>query len=312
MDYYLAPLEGITTYIYRNAYHKYFYPADKYFMPFITPNQKGKFAAKEMRELIPEHNAGKVVIPQILTNKSVDFIETSKKLKEWGYKEINLNLGCPSGTVVAKGKGSGFLADPIALNRFLEEIFMAGITDISIKTRLGKDEADEFETLMKIYNKYPLKELIIHPRVQKDYYKGTPDLETFKSALDKSKSPVCYNGDICCVEDLHHIQTTFKELDTVMIGRGILMDPGLLGKFHEDSSCDKEKLKGFHDEVLYGYQKILSGDKTVLFKMKELWYYMISMFEDSKKYGKKIKKTEKLAEYEKIVAQLFSDCRIII
>ncbi len=300
MQYYLAPLEGITTYVYRNAYHKYFRKMDKYFTPFIVPHKDKKFNARELKELAPEHNDGLHVVPQLLTNKAEDFLKTAKDIVQMGYDEINLNLGCPSKTVVTKKKGSGFLEYPEELDRFLDEIYEKADFKISVKTRIGKDSPDEFYKLLKIYNKYPIEELTIHPRVQTDYYQNTPNLDMFKLAYEESKNPICYNGDIRKNSDLLNLTHQFPNLKQVMIGRGIIHNPGLL------TDLNKETLLSFHNMILDEYIKISSGERNVLFKMKELWFYMLSLFEDTDKIGKKIKKTERLKEYESIIDMLFS------
>ncbi len=183
MKYYLAPMEGITGYIYRNSYEKFFNNIDKYFTPFIVPNKSTSLKTKELRDILPENNKGMNIVPQLLTNDSEAFIITARKLQQLGYNEINLNLGCPAGTVVSKNRGSGFLAKREELDIFLDEIFKIDDMKISIKTRIGKDSPEEFYELIKIYNKYPMEELIIHPRTQKDFYGNKPDLDVFKDAL---------------------------------------------------------------------------------------------------------------------------------
>lgn len=311
MKYYFAPLEGIGGYIYRNAYEKFFpNNIDKYFTPFIVPNQSRSLKTKELRDILPENNNGLNIIPQILTNDSEGFITTSKKLKQLGYNEVNLNLGCPSGTVVSKFRGSGFLAKTEELDRFLEEIFKIQDMKISIKTRLGMDSADEFYELMKIYNKYPMEELIIHPRTRQDFYGNTPNMEIFKEALNNSKNTICYNGDIFGVRDYEKFIKECPSIDRIMIGRGILANPGLMGEIKEGRIVDKNTLKAFHDEVCTGYREVLSGDINVLFRMKELWSYMIGMFENSEKVAKKIKKEKTLNEYNVIVSRLFAEHNI--
>ena len=311
MKYYLAPMEGITGYIYRNSYNKYFNNIDKFFTPFITPNTSKSFKTKELRDLLPENNEGLNVVPQILTNDSEGFISTAKKLKELGYNEINLNLGCPSGTVVSKYRGSGFLAKREELDKFLDEIFKMDDMKISIKTRIGKDKPEEFYELINIYNKYPLEELIIHPRTREDFYGNKPNLEIFKDALSLSKSSVCYNGDIFTVKDYNNFIDCFPSVEKIMIGRGILANPGLLDDIKESKSLDKEKLKEFHNEIFMNYRKVFNGDKNALYRMKQLWAYMIYIFSDNKKYIKKIKKAQRLEDYNEAVLSLFKEQEII-
>lgn len=310
MKIYLAPLEGITGWIFRSAVHECFGGFDKYFVPFIRPNQMGHLSAREKKDILPEHNTGMRTVPQILTNRADDFLRTAEKLKDFGYEEVNLNLGCPSKTVVTKGRGAGFLPDPAGLDRFLGEIFEKSPVRISLKTRLGMEDASEFMALMKIYNKYPAEELIIHPRVQKDFYKNTPDLQAFARAADISRIPVCYNGDIFSVEDYERFTERFPGTDRVMTGRGVLKDPSLARKLRGGRGADKEELRRFHDILYAGYCEEMSGDRTILYKMKELWTYLAPLFSDSKKYAKKIKKAEKCIVYEQIIEDFFAETEV--
>lgn len=311
MKYYLAPMEGITRYIYRNAYDKYFNNVDKYFTPFVVPNTSRNLKTKEMLDILPENNKGLNIVPQILTNDGQGFIDTARKIQQLGYEEINLNLGCPSGTVVSKGRGSGFLAHKEELDRFLEEIYKIDDMKISIKTRLGKDNPEEFYDLIKIYNKYPLEELIIHPRTREDFYGNKPNLEIFKDALELSTNPVCYNGDIFTDEDYKKLTLKFPKLDSVMLGRGLIANPGLIDEIKSNKLLNEDILKSFHDDVLNGYLNLLKDDKNTLFKMKEVWSYMIYIFSDNKKYAKKIKKAQKLKDYNEVIESLFREQKIV-
>lgn len=311
MKYYLAPMEGITGHIYRNVYEKYFHNIDKYFTPFIVPNQSLSLKTKELRDLLPENNEGLNVVPQILTNDAEGFILTANKLKQLGYDEINLNLGCPAGTVVSKKRGSGFLAYPDELDKFLDEIYKISDMKISIKTRLGKERPEEFYNLIEIYNKYPLEELIIHPRTREDFYGNIPNLKMFKEALSLSKHPICYNGDIFTTENYNEIVKGFPEIDKVMLGRGVLANPGLIGEIRENNFISKEVLKEFHDEIFENYTILLNEDKNAMYRMKELWGYMSHIFTDNKKYYKKIKKAQKAKDYREAVSRLFEEQEII-
>lgn len=307
MHLYLAPLEGITGWIYRGAVHDCFGGFDRYFIPFIKPNQNGHFSSREKKDVLPEHNKGIEAVPQILTNQVEDFLRTADKLRQvYGYTEINLNLGCPSKTVVVKGRGSGFLAEPDMLDRFLDQIFESCSLEISVKTRLGMEDPEEFLDLIKIYNRYPMKELIIHPRVQKDFYKNTPRLDLFAEAAQISTNPVCYNGDLRSVEDVRRFRERFPEIDRVMLGRGVLADPALAREIRGGKPADKEELRTFHDRIYAAYCEEMSGDRTILYKMKELWFYLAPILSEHKKYAKKIKKCERCTVYEQIVNEFFA------
>lgn len=311
MKYYMAPMEGITGYIYRNAYHNYFHPMDKYFTPFLVPNQCRTFKSRELNEILPAHNEGLNVVPQIMSNKAEDFLFTVEKLKAFGYQEVNLNLGCPSKTVVSKGRGSGFLANPELLDRFFDQVFQKNDIHISVKTRIGKEQPEEFERLLSIYNQYPIKELIIHPRVQLDFYKNHPNLEVFSDAIENSHIPVCYNGDIFTPKDYDSLAAAYPNLEMLMLGRGILMNPGLVDDLQGNNKKQLIQIRKFHDQIYDQYQQVLSGERNVLFKMKEVWFFLHHIFADADKFAKKIRKSQHLKEYEDIVNRLFTEKKLV-
>lgn len=257
-------------------------------------------------------------MPQLLTNNPQDFITTAVKLGELGYREINLNLGCPSRTVVTKYRGSGFLAKPGELDAFFAEVFSAcggegslGEMQISVKTRLGVEEPEEFFRLLDIYNKYPLKELIIHPRTQRDFYSGPVHMDLFAYGAEHSRCPVCYNGDIRTVEDMRALEERFPALDRVMIGRGLLVDPALHLQLRGGRMPDRAALRTFHDRIYDWYRQEMPGARPVLFKMKELWAYMGQLFEDGRRPLKKIRKAERTEAYEAAVEELFRECHTV-
>lgn len=309
MKYYFAPMEGITWYVYRNAHYAVFPGIEKYYTPFIVPSSKRDLRSREFRDIMPENNGNGIpLVPQILTNKWEDFLAAARLIKSLGYDEVNLNLGCPSGTVTAKGKGSGFLKDPKKLEEFLDQVCSALDMKLSVKTRIGVEEPEEFFRLLEVYNKFSLELLIIHPRVQKDYYKNKPNRCVFGEAMKISKNPVCYNGDIFNAADLKELISDFSEIEDVMIGRGLVADPGLVKKLLTGKPAELQEMKAFHNMVYEGYKLIMSGDRNVLFRMKELWSYMANTFQDSQKFWKKIKKAERLPAYEKAVEELFCSC----
>lgn len=312
---YMAPMEGITNYVYRNAYHQYFHPMDKYFTPFISAKPNKRLSSKEINEISPETNKGMCIVPQIMTKNAQDFMQTAEILMDYGHTELNLNLGCPSGTVTAKGKGAGFLGEPEQLDRFLNEIFEQLANHhvkLSIKTRIGTDYKEEWPRLMEIYNQYPMEELIIHPRLLIDYYKNTPHLDVYQQAIESAKMPLCYNGDLFTVECYQKITERFPKTDTFMYGRGLIADPGLVSAIREEKSLDKATLRAFHDAIYAQYKEMMSGERNVLFRMKELWAHMIGIFENSEKYAKKIKKSQKCSEYDAAVSSLFAEQELLV
>lgn len=312
MKYYFAPLEGITGYIFRNAYETYFNrQVDAYFTPFIAPSINRCINPKEKRDILPEHNQNIKTIPQILTNQAEVFIKTARELQEFGYEEVNLNLGCPSGTVVSKHRGAGFLEDPEALDRFFEVVFEGCNSKISIKTRIGMDDPEEFYDLLTVYNRYPFSEVIIHPRVREDYYKNKPNVEMFGEAIKNSPHSLCYNGDIFTVSDYKNITELFPTLDKVMLGRGLLRNPALVRQIKGGAPLQKEECRAFHDRLVADYKEVMSGDKNVLFKMKELWSYLAYSFSNPEKYIKKIRKADRMCDYLAVVDGLFAEQELV-
>ena len=310
MRIYFAPMEGITNYIFRNAFNEIYGHIDKFFAPFISPSEKYAMTPRERKDVTPENNKGKYLVPQILTCSSDCFIKAAKELHCMGYTEVNLNLGCPSGTVCAKGKGAGFLPETIALRRFLEDIYSYSESEnikISIKTRLGYFDPDEFYDLVEIFNDYPVSELIIHPRIRSDFYKGEPRKEYYAYALEHAKCPLVYNGNIFTCEDYQNLSVSFgSSLDTIMAGRGLLSDPSLADKLKGlTTQTDLTKLRRLHDTLYHEYQKVLSPDINVLYKMKELWPYWQPLFDGKDRDFKLLQKTKKCMEYEDIVSRIF-------
>ena len=300
--FYFAPLEGITTYIYRNLHHQWFGGMDKYFTPFVSPTSNRDFKSRAKKDVIPEHNMDIPVVPQILSNRSDEFLYTAERLAEYGYTEINLNLGCPSGTVVSKGRGSGFLTDLDGMDRFLYDIYENCPVPLSVKTRIGRYEPEEFTEILKIYNKYPIHELTIHPRVRDDFYKNIPNWDVFEYALEHSVNPVCYNGDLCTIEDYERFCERFPTVDRIMIGRGLIGNPGLVHEIQTGEPVRLEEVSDFMWALKEAYQECMA-DNPVLFKMKEIWVYLAELYPQGERLWKKIKKARRLSDYENIMRQ---------
>ena len=259
----LAPMEGITGYVYRNALKRCYGGVARFYSPFISPGHAGAGITKrDRRDILPENNAGVPLIPQLLTNNAEDFLYAAEILRDYGYKELNLNLGCPSGTVTAKKKGSGFLTELPALRHFFEEVFrnLPADTKLGVKTRLGVKDPAEFPAILEIYNDFPLSELIVHPRIQKEFYRGTVHLDMFSLAAEGAKMPLGYNGDLIDEEDIDRILERFPAVSHIMLGRGLLRDPMLPARYlrrlrgEAALSAEEEKRQrhAFHAALLQG------------------------------------------------------------
>ena len=300
MQYYFAPMEGLTDSIYRRAHHTYFSGVDRYYMPFLSPTIHRTLTHREDWELPMADSVDFQAVPQVLTKVAEDFLWAARVCRDRGYDEVNLNVGCPSGTVVSKGKGSGMLRDLDHLDRFLEEIFQESVLPISIKTRLGIENSEEFPKILEIYNRYPIKELTIHPRVRKQFYNGTVDMEMFRYAAQNSRNPLCYNGDITSVAQINKLQLEFPMVESVMIGRGLVADPGLLC-----GGTEIKALEQFMNALLEEYTVSFGGARNAMFRLKENWGLLHPRFEGVDKLWKRLRKTTDLEEYKAITAEIF-------
>lgn len=306
MQYYFAPLEGLTDSIYRDVHHKHFPGIHRYYTPFLSPTVHRSLTNKELREIPPANELEYEVVPQVLTKNPEDFLWLTQQCADLGYREINLNLGCPSGTVTAKGKGSGMLATPEILQEFLDHIFRDTPLPISIKTRIGFTSSNEFPALVKIFNDYPVKELIVHPRVRKVFYSGNIDKNAFLYAQGHMQCPLCYNGDLCSTHDIEKAEYIFPGINAVMLGRGLIGDPGMLCP----GGTTAENLEAFHEELLQRYIDAFSSPRNALSRLKEHWRHLLCKFENSEKPGKQLRKTTELSQYREIVQYILHNCPI--
>ena len=300
MRYYFAPMEGLTDSIYRTLHHKYFPGVDRYYMPFISPTIHRQLTHKEDRELPFASSVPFTAVPQILTKVSDDFLWAAQVCADRGYDEVNLNVGCPSGTVVSKGKGSGMLRDKDSLDRFLDEIFTAAPIPISVKTRIGLESPEEFPALLEVFNRYPIKELTIHPRVRKQFYNGGVFMDAFDFAVQNSTNPLCYNGDILTLSQAEALQEKYPQVTSVMIGRGLIADPGMLS-----GGTDKKALEGFVNDMMDAYEDAFGGSRNAIFRLKENWGFLHTRFEGSEKLWKRLRKSTDAQEFRAITAEFF-------
>lgn len=308
MNYYAAPMEGLTDRVWRQAHQKWFGPAgnaDRYYAPFISPPENRVLIKKKMAELAPAANPGAPVIPQLLAKDGELAAWMIGELRRMGYTEVNLNFGCPSGTVTAKGKGSGMLRDLQKLDAFLDAVFSQAGGPVSVKTRLGVARAEEFGEILNVYNKYPLCELTIHPRVMKQLYRGQADREAFAACLPACTAPVCYNGDVTTVDDLRALEAAFPELSGIMVGRGLIADPALLRKAVGGPAASREELRGYHDELYHGYTEAFGMASCAVSRMKAHWFYLIHLFDGADALEKPLRKAREGWEYETVVTQIF-------
>lgn len=300
MHYYFAPMEGLTDSVFRRLHHRYFPGVDRYYMPFLSPTVHRSLSHKEERELPPADSVKFTAVPQILTKNAEDFLWAAQVCRDRGYDEINLNTGCPSGTVVAKGKGSGMLRDAEALDAFLDAVFQKTPLPVSVKTRLGLESPEEFPAILEVFNRYPIRELTVHPRVRRQFYDGEVDGEMFAYAMKHSKIPLCYNGNLFTLSQINALQAQYPQLPAVMLGRGLIADPGMLS-----GGTDIALLERFMNELLEIYEADFGGSRNAIFRLKEHWSYLHTRFAGSDRLWKRLRKTTDVSEFRSITREIF-------
>ena len=301
MNYYFAPMEGLTDRIYRRTHHEFFPGMTQYYMPFISPTMHHALTPREKRDLPLAGEDPFTAIPQVLTKSAEDFLWAARQCADRGYSQINLNLGCPSGTVVSKGKGAGMLADVSGLDRFLDAVFSDAPLPISLKTRLGLTDPEEFPAILAVFNRYPCCELIIHPRVRKQFYDGSVHMDAFRDAVQQTDLPLCYNGDLRSAADIDAFRQEFPQVGAIMLGRGLIADPGML----TPGITEPSTLRAFMDTLLERYIAAFGSARNAMFRMKENWAYMLPRFGNSERIAKRLRKTTDITEYKAITAEIF-------
>lgn len=301
----LAPMEGITGHVFRRVHAECFGALDRYYTPFITPPRAGSsFGGRVRREVDPAANRGLDVVPQLITKNVDEFAWAARLLAEMGYAEVNLNLGCPSGTVVAKGRGAGLLRDPDGLEAFLRDVCRASPLPVSVKTRLGIQDGAEYGRILEVYLRLPLKELIVHPRVQRDRYQGVPRRELYGETLRRAPFPVAYNGDVFGCGDLDALLSAYPDTRHVMLGRGILANPALARMLAGGPVATADELRRFHDRLFDAYREEIGGN--AVFRMKEWWSYARFSFADPLSVHRAVRKVRRVDEYADAVERVFA------
>ena len=300
-------MEGITLFRYRMIHHRMFPGAAEYYTPFIAPDSKGSFRPKYLRELTSDCNSLRV-IPQLLVNNAEAFCATAEKLRELGFGELNLNIGCPSGTVFSKHKGAGMLTDLASLDAVLDGIYSHAEQKgyrVSIKTRMGVHSTEEFPAILECYRKYPISKLIVHARCRDYFYRGEADLSGLASSIGECLFPVVYNGNIAAPEDLEKVSLAAPQIESVMIGRAAVSNPALFRWFKTGEQLRLEELKAFHDELVETWMEDGLSPAFTVERAKTLWTYMQELFPEAKREVKAVLKARNMPDYRIAAETLF-------
>lgn len=304
-----APMEGITGRDFREVHRACFPGVDRYRLPFLSPAADHHLTPRQRRDLEPGSLGLSRLLPQVLTKDPGDFLWAASALAELGYEQVDLNLGCPSGTVVGKGKGSGLLRDPAALDRFLEAIFAAAPIPVSVKTRIGLEDPAEWESLLPVLARYPIRELTVHPRTRRELYKGGVHFDAFLEAAKLLPFPLYYNGNLFTPADVQGLETACPGLAGAVIGRGLLADPALVTRCR-GGIREREALIAFHEELAERYLARMHPDGAVLPKFKELWMYLALLLPDERAW-KRLRKCAKWAEFHPLALELLQSAGLL-
>ncbi|MCQ2316186.1 MAG: tRNA-dihydrouridine synthase family protein [Bacteroidales bacterium] len=313
----LAPFQGITDVVYRNVFMKHFGGIDKLYTPFFTGIQKDNSRSLRGEEIDPRFNDVKIVVPQILSNTAEEIIRFANQCKSMGYTEFNLNMGCPFPRVANKTRGCGLMADYQRTTAMLEEVCnnIDGIK-FSIKCRLGYYSPDEIFKFIETFNTLSFSEIIIHPRIGKQMYTGEASLEKFKELIPLINKPLVYNGDIYTVEKYKSVAENIStDITHTMLGRGLLTNPFLAEDIKQINDNQKDRQLRLHNFVVNLYVERLrhaGGSPKIIGSMKELWKYMMNIFDDPQNVWRNVKKVNHLDEYEEAVEKIFNDYKVII
>lgn len=307
MPVYFAPMEGITDSIYRRVHHACFGGVSKYYLPFISPTQNHFFTPRELACMGPQVNEGIPAVPQLMAKNAEHFLWAAQALCDMGYSEVNLNLGCPSGTVTAKLKGSALLKTHDLLVPLLDDIFARAPLPISVKTRIGFESEEEWPAILEILAQYPIYELTIHPRTRKQFYSGLPHMECYRLAVSRVKVPLVYNGNLFTAEECRALLAEFPDTRALMIGRGLISNPALAQELAGGKALTRDMLHTFHDRLFHAYLD-RGPDSFALSRMHDVVRHMCCCFEDAAKPAKALHKASSVAAYEEAAARLFETC----
>lgn len=311
---YLAPLQSFTNVDYRNLFEKYFDSVDKYYSPYLRFEPRKKIKESILKDILPENNEKINLVPQLLGTDVDLFIDWINRMEDWGYKEVNWNLGCPFPMVTGRGFGAALIREPEKVKAILDVVFEKINISLSIKCRLGFKAPEEIHSLLEILNLYPIKELTIHARTAKQMYKGKANPQALSSIISESKLPLVYNGDIQKTTDIEQLSVMFDDkIDAFMIGRALLKNPFLASEIKGKFLTKKEKrsvLESFHSEFLQINKQKLEPSH-LLGRMQMHWEYLSFVFENQHKIYKSIKKTKRIDKYEILIDKIMQEENIL-
>ncbi|MDE5693360.1 MAG: tRNA-dihydrouridine synthase family protein [Duncaniella sp.] len=296
-----APIQGLTETAWRHFHHmNYGDGITRYHTPFLRV-ERGEIRRRDLRDLGSDFNRDIRLTPQIILRDLREFRMLCDAVAEAGYRQIDINMGCPFPPQVHHGRGAGMIANTELLAALGDEMRgrYSGI-EFSLKMRLGVESPDEWRVSADAVNALPLSHVTVHPRTARQQYQGELWLDEFAALLAGSAHPVIYNGDITHPSHIDDILSRYPSLAGVMIGRGLFSRPSIVAEWLAGEEWDEarrhEALMRLHSMVYGHYRDTLSGDAQVLGKVKPFWEYLAPSLD--RKAMKAIKKATSLRKYE--------------
>ncbi|ONH10895.1 dihydrouridine synthase [Staphylococcus aureus] len=255
----LAPMEDVTDIVFRHVVSEAARP-DVFFTEFTNTESfchpegihsvRGRLTFSE-----DEHP----MVAHIWGDKPEQFRETSIQLAKMGFKGIDLNMGCPVANVAKKGKGSGLILRPDVAAEIIQATKAGGLP-VSVKTRLGYYEIDEWKDWLKHVFEQDIANLSIHLRTRKEMSKVDAHwelIEAIKNLRDEiaPNTLLTINGDIPDRKTGLELAEKYS-IDGIMIGRGIFHNPFTFEKEpREHTSKELLDLLRLHLSLFNKYEK---------------------------------------------------------
>ena len=249
---YIAPMAGVSDYSFRRYMEKF--GADLIFTEMISSNNLAMYNTKEIPKILKLREGNAV---QIFGENIERLNNCAKYVENIGADHINLNCGCPMKKIVSNGSGATILKEPDKIKRILYSLreILKPETKISLKIRLGYEEANKHLEIAKIAQELKCDHITVHGRTRSELYTGFANWNYIKEVKESVTIPVIGNGDIFSLEDAID-KIKFSGVDGIMLARGILGNPWLvrdikryiMGKKIE-SIDDKNRIDGLIEYI---------------------------------------------------------------
>lgn len=300
----LAPIQGQTDLAYRTLLHDKIGGVERYYTPFVRWEKEG-LRNKDRRDIDKDLNCPNTSV-QIIFKSRDEFLRLTEAVAALGWREIDLNMGCPFPLQTHAGRGAGLLQHTDVIEQIANEITSIREITFTAKMRIGQECEEEGLRALDTLDSAGLAHITIHPRLGRQQYKGSADREAYGRFLERAQTPILYNGDLTTPESMHEIERMFPKTRGLMIGRGLLARPTLAQEYTQGTEMDdSERTKAImtlHEGLWEHALRNLQGDSQILAKMQSFWQPMEGQIE--KKLYKQLTRCGSLRNYREAIAAL--------